>query len=159
MTDLRRISTGDVAIRAEADGDGRTLDGYAYRWGETTPGAEEYPGMLEGFERGAFQSAIAERSGRPWPYLDRHGGNVIGGIRFDEDATGLHYSGRLLDTNAAREYAATVEVNNGVSLEWLTRGVKSGCQHHPPIGPAYRGTRRGVHPGIRGRECRAAKWR
>jgi phage head maturation protease len=125
VSDLRRISTGDVAIRAADDGDGRNLDGYAYRWGETTPGAEEYPGMLEGFERGAFQPAIAARAGRPWPYLDRHGGNVIGGITFNEDATGLHYSGRLLDTVAAREYAATVEVNDGVSLEWITRGVKS----------------------------------
>ena len=125
MTDLRRIATGTVAIRGDDGGDGRSLDGYAYRWGETTPGAEEYPGMLEGFQRGAFQPAIAARSGRPWPYLDRHGGNVIGGIQFNEDETGLHYSGRLLDTVAAREYAATVPVNDGVSLEWLYRGVKS----------------------------------
>jgi hypothetical protein len=125
VSDLRRTTAGDVAIRATDDGDGRTIDGYAYRWGETTPGAEEYPGLLEGFDRGAFQPAIAARAGRPWPYLDRHGGNVIGGINFDEDDTGLHYSGRLLDTIAAREYAATVEVNNGVSLEWITRGVKS----------------------------------
>ena len=125
MTDIRRLALGDVAIRAAEDGDGRTLSGYAYRWGETTSGAREYPDMLEGFERGAFAPAIAARGGRPWPYLDRHEGNVIGGIQFSEDDTGLRYEGRLLDTNAAREYAATVEVNNGVSLEWLYRGVKS----------------------------------
>jgi hypothetical protein len=125
VTDFRRIATGDVAIRAESEGDGRTIDGYAYRWGETTEGAEEYPGLLESFGRGAFGPAIAARGGRPWPYLDRHGGTVIGGIVFDEDATGLHYSGRLLETVAAREYAATVEVNNGVSLEWVIRGARS----------------------------------
>jgi len=125
MSDIRRLATGEVVIRAEGDGDGRNLDGYAYRWGETTAGAEEFPGMEESFDRGAFVPAIAARGGRPWPYLDRHEGNVVGGIQFNEDDTGLHYSGRLLDTVAAREYAATVEVNNGVSLEFLTRGVKS----------------------------------
>ena len=125
MSDIRRLATGEVVIRAEGDGDGRNLDGYAYRWGETTAGAEEFPGMEESFDRGAFVPAIAARGGRPWPYLDRHGGNVIGGIQFNEDDAGLHYSGRLLDTVAAREYAATVEVNNGVSLEWVMRGAKS----------------------------------
>ena len=125
MSDIRYVTTGDVALRAATDGDGRNLDGYAYRWGETTPGAQEYPGMLEAFERGAFLPAIAQRHGRPWPYLDRHSGNVVAGITFDEDDTGLHYSGRLLDTVAAREYAATVPVNDGVSLEFLTTGIKS----------------------------------
>jgi phage head maturation protease len=125
MTDLRRLATGDVAIRAEADGDGRTLSGYAYRWGETTAATAEFGTDAESFTRGAFLPAIAARSGRAWPYLDRHGGNVIGGVQFTEDATGLRYEGRLLDTNAAREYAATVEVNNGVSLEWLYRGAVS----------------------------------
>ena len=125
MSDIRRLATGEVVIRAEGDGDGRNLDGYAYRWGETTAGAAEFPGMEESFDRGAFGPAIAARGGRPWPYLDRHEGNVVGGIQFNEDDTGLHYSGRLLDTVAAREYAATVEVNNGVSLEWVMRGAKS----------------------------------
>ena len=37
--DLRTITGGDVAIRADAEGDGRTLYGYAYRWGQlTAPG-------------------------------------------------------------------------------------------------------------------------
>ncbi len=125
MTDIRRIATGDVAIRAAADGDGRTLSGYAYRWGETTAATAEFGTDAESFDRGAFREAIAARSGRAWPYLDRHGGNVIGGVQFTEDDTGLRYEGRLLDTNAAREYAATVEVNNGVSLEWLYRGAVS----------------------------------
>ena len=126
MTDgLRRIATGDVAIRAAADGDGRTIEGYAYRWGTTTAATLEFGGTPESFERGAFQAAIAARGDRAWPYLDKHGGTVIGGIRFVEDDTGLRYHGRLLDTAAARDYAETVEVNNGVSLEWVYRGVKS----------------------------------
>lgn len=125
MADIRRASTGDIAIRAAAEGDGRTLSGYAYRWGATTEATAEFGEMAESFAPGAFREAIAARGGRSWPFLDRHGGNVIGGVSFTEDATGLRYEGRLLDTNAAREYAATVEVNNGVSLEWLYRGAKS----------------------------------
>lgn len=125
MSDIRYAATGDVAIRAAAEGDGRTLSGYAYRWGTTTASTAEFGDAPESFEPGAFREAIASRAGRAWPYLDRHGGNVVGGIQFTEDETGLRYEGRLLDTNAAREYAATVEVNNGVSLEWLYRGARS----------------------------------
>ena len=125
MADFRRASTGDVAVRSAAEGDGRTLTGYAYRWGDTTAATAEFGTDAESFDRGAFREAIAARGGRPWPFLDRHGGTVIGGVQFTEDDTGLRYEGRLLDTNAAREYAATVEVNNGVSLEWLYRGAKS----------------------------------
>lgn len=126
MSDLRTIRTGDVAIRSDADGDGRTIYGYAYRWGETTEGAEEYPGLREGFERGAFAAAIAARGDRPWVFLDRHQGRVVGAVRFSEDDTGLAYEGRLLDTEAARDYAASVPAGaDGVSLEFLLRGAKS----------------------------------
>ena len=123
-----RVALGDVAIRADDDGDGRTLDGYAYRWGERTdPGATIEGGNLaEGFDPGAFAPAIADRGDRLWPMLDRHQGNVVGGIRFDEDKVGLHYSGRLNDTQAARDYAASVpDGNDGVSLEFLYRGAVS----------------------------------
>jgi HK97 family phage prohead protease len=133
MTDdaLRIVTAGDVAIRGDADGgDGRTISGYAYRWGELTEvgGAKETPTLREGFERGAFLPAIAERQGRPWPYLDVHRGNTVAGITLSEDDIGLRYEGRLLDTQAAREYAATVPPNgpnDGVSLEFLYRGAKS----------------------------------
>ena len=125
MADIRRTATGDVAIRAAEDGDGRTLSGYAYRWGETTASTAEFGTDAESFARGSFKAAIAARAGRAWPFLDRHGGTVIGGIQFKEDDTGLSYEGRLLDTAAAKDYAATVEVNNGVSLEWLYRGAVS----------------------------------
>jgi HK97 family phage prohead protease len=125
--DLRTIEAGDVAIREDADGDGRTLHGYAYRWGELTPGGStaEYGPLAEGFARGAFADAIAARGDRPWPFLDRHRGRVIAGVRFAEDETGLRYEGRLLNTQAARDYAEEVAAAPGVSLEFMYRGAKS----------------------------------
>jgi HK97 family phage prohead protease len=125
VSDLRRTSAGEVAIRAALDGDGKTLSGYAYRWGTTTAATAEFGAQPESFERGAFAQAIAHRGERPFPFLDRHDGKVIGGIRFSEDDIGLRYEGRLLDTEAAKEYAETVTVNDGVSLEWIYRGAKS----------------------------------
>jgi HK97 family phage prohead protease len=125
--DLRTIEAGDVAIREDADGDGRTLHGYAYRWGELTPGGStaEYGPLAEGFAKGAFADAIAARGDRPWPFLDRHRGRVIAGVRFAEDETGLRYEGRLLNTQAARDYAEEVAAAPGVSLEFMYRGAKS----------------------------------
>lgn len=121
--ELRTIELGDVAIRDSGDGtDGRTITGYAYRWGDLTDAGAvpESGGMPEGFERGAFAQAIAARGDRPWPYLDRHRGNVIGSVRFTEDETGLRFDGRLLDTAAARDYAQAVPAGaDGVSLEFM----------------------------------------
>lgn len=128
MDDLGRIDGGTVAIRSDAGGDGRTVHGYAYRWGELTPvgGAQEYPGMAEGFRRGAFADAIAARGGRSWPFLATHFGTTVAGIRFEEDDIGLRYEGRLLNTPAANEYAETVPAgNDGVSLEFVRRGLQS----------------------------------
>lgn len=123
---LHTIAAGEIAIRAEADGDGRTIFGYAYRWGDLTDegGTRESP-LAEGFDRGAFAPAIADRGDRPWPLLDRHRGTVVGSVRFTEDEVGLRYEGRLLDTVAAREYAATIPAgNDAVSLEFLYRGTQ-----------------------------------
>src|SRR6185503_9419092 len=67
---LGYVTGGTVAVRAgQTDQDGRTIEGYAYRWGDLTPtgGTPEYPGLAEGFERGAFAPALAERSERPYP--------------------------------------------------------------------------------------------
>ena len=128
MADVRRLELGSVAVREGQDGDGRTVEGYAVRWGDLTmAGAtEEYPNLREGFARGAFADAIASRGDRPWPFLNVHRGMPVAGIRFDEDDIGLHYRGRLLDTPAAAEYAATIPAgNDGVSLEFLTRGLVS----------------------------------
>jgi len=126
MTDLHTISGGDVAIRADESGDGRTLYGYAYRWGELAGGTAEYGDTAEGFDRGAFLPAIAARGERPWPFLDTHKGRTVAGVRFAEDDIGLRYEGRLLDTTAASDYAATVPAgNDGVSLEFMYRGATS----------------------------------
>jgi HK97 family phage prohead protease len=125
---LRIIAAGDIAIREATDDDGRTVEGYAYRWGELTEagGTEEYGNLAEGFERGAFADAIADRGGRLWPMLDRHKGTTVAGIAFAEDDIGLAYRGRLLDTQAARDYAASVPAgNDGVSLEFMYRGATS----------------------------------
>jgi phage head maturation protease len=128
MSDLLTVRTGDVAIREDAGGNGRTLTGYAYRWGDlTAPGATVENGELaEGFDRGAFAAAIAERAGRPWPFLDRHRGTPVAGITFREDDTGLAFEGTLLPTPAADAYAATIPAgNDGVSLELVLRGAVS----------------------------------
>jgi HK97 family phage prohead protease len=128
MSDLHRLDAGSVAIRSDAEGDGRTIEGYAVKWGELTSlgAAEEFPDAAEGFERGAFADAIAARADRPWPFLATHNGVPVAGIRFDEDDTGLHYVGRMLETQAARDYAATIPAgNDGVSLEFMVRGATS----------------------------------
>lgn len=128
---LHTIAAGDIAIRADADGaDGRTIEGYAYRWGELTDpfGTAEFGSQREGFDRGAFAQAIAERAGRPFAFLDRHrerGGQTVGAITFREDDIGLAYTGRLLDTQRARDYAAEVAAGmDGVSLEMIIGEVR-----------------------------------
>lgn len=119
--EYRTFEGGNVYI--EAGTDGRTVSGYAYKWGELSrSGAAQAGGLLEGFERGAFKAAIAERAGRNWPLLDTHysnGGKSIGGIQFSEDDIGLRFEGRLLDTSGAKEYAAAVKEagSDEVSLE------------------------------------------
>lgn len=112
--------TGEIVIR-EDEKDGRTVEGYAYRWGELSrSGVKQTGGRREAFAKGAFAESIAERADRPWPMLNTHaskGGETIGGIYFTEDEIGLRYSGRLLDTEAAREYAQRAKVESEVSLE------------------------------------------
>lgn len=150
------IGGGTVAVREDAQGDGRTVYGYAYRWGEFTPtgGAEEYPGLSEGFDRGAFAQAIAARGDRPWPLLERHFGTTVGAVRFSEDAIGLRYDGRLLDTQAAADYAATIPAgNDGVSLEFIRRGLVSTrrgssiIHSRVPLIAALAGTYAGAYSG------------
>jgi HK97 family phage prohead protease len=130
--------------------------GYAYRWGDLTPvgGAEDYPGIAEGFDRGAFRDAIAARGERPWPLLDQHFGKPVGSIRFAEDDVGLRYEGRLLDTPTAREYAASVPAgNDGVSLEFIKRGLvsrrtaKAIIHSKVPLIAALAGTYAGAYAG------------
>lgn len=121
---LRTLDLGELELRADAGGNGRTISGYALHWRDRTrPGSvKEYPGMREGFDRGAFAEFIAKRAGRPLPLLDTHydaGGKTIGGVVFTEDDIGLRFDGELTDTDRAREYAAGVAAgSNSVSLEF-----------------------------------------
>jgi len=158
MDEIGRIDGGSIAIRSDAgeDGTGRTVYGYAYRWGELTPvgGAQEYPGLAEGFERGAFRDAIAARGNRPWPHLATHFGTTVAGIRFEEDDIGLRYEGQLLNTTAAREYAESIPAgNDGVSLEFVRRGLESRRQGRTvihtrvPLIAALAGTYAGAYQG------------
>jgi HK97 family phage prohead protease len=130
MSELRTVELGDVAVRDDAGSDGRTIEGYAYRWGELTrAGATaEYPGMREGFERGAFADAIAERSGRSWTHMDTHytrGGRPVGAIVFREDDTGLAFSGRALTSQIATDYVEAVRSGmTDVSLEFIPGETK-----------------------------------
>lgn len=156
MNELGRYDGGSIAIRDDANGDGRTIYGYAYRWGELTPvgGAEEYPGLAEGFERGAFADAIAARGDRSWPHLERHFGTTVAGIRFAEDDIGLRYEGRLLGTQAAIDYAESIAAgNDGVSLEFIRRGLvstrkgKTIMHSKVPLIAALAGTYAGAYAG------------
>src|SRR5262245_30583141 len=122
--DYRSFDGGTVST------EGRNVSGYAYRWGEVTRSATSQSGGLrEQFERGAFAAAIAERGGRPWPFLDTHydkGGRTVAGITFSEDEIGLRYSGLLVESEAARNYAAGVAAGSDeVSLEVFTAGDQS----------------------------------
>ena len=38
MSDLRTLELGAVSVREDADGNGSTIDGYAYRWGDRAAG-------------------------------------------------------------------------------------------------------------------------
>src|SRR5688572_7516513 len=74
VSELREFDAGTITLERSAEGDGRTISGYAYRWGESSiVGTPQTAGLREGFDRGAFASAIAERGPRPWPFLDSHG--------------------------------------------------------------------------------------
>lgn len=123
--EYRKFDAGKVAV------EGRRLSGYAYKWGELSrSGSAQAGGLREGFERGAFLAAIAERGDRNWPYLDTHydkGGRSVGGIRFSEDEIGLRYEGLLLDNDAARNYAlgVTDAGSDEVSLEVFVAEDKS----------------------------------
>lgn len=130
---LVEVDGGSIVIERGTDGTGRRLTGYAYRWGDVAANGES-------FARGAFRQAIAERADRPFAFLDRHrsrGGQVIGGVTFAEDETGLRYDGELLDTSAARDYAATAAVADGVSLELIPGSVRPG-----PTGTIHTAVRR-----------------
>ena len=115
-TDVR----ASIAIRDDPGSDGRTIFGVAVPYGIPVTGTtREYGDAVETFQRGAFADHIA--AGRRGAVLDRHEGTVVGVLTELEEAdAGLEYTGRLFDSQAARDYAE--RVNGGmrdVSLEFV----------------------------------------
>lgn len=107
---LGRTELGDIAIRDDAEGDGRTIEGLAVPYNvETIAGAtREYGAYREAFDPGAFAAAIAARAGRPTPIVDGHDGTVVGGAELVETPEGVRFRGRLLTSQAARDFAERV---------------------------------------------------
>jgi HK97 family phage prohead protease len=120
---LHTLELGSIAVREDAE-EGRTIDGYAVRWDDRATGTAEYPGLREGFDRGAFAEAIAARGDRPHPFMNRHykaGGVTVGAVQFSEDEVGLRVRGKLLNTQAAKDYAEEARAMGAapVSLEFV----------------------------------------
>jgi phage head maturation protease len=108
MTELLHVTTeGSLSVREDAEGDGRTIEGIAVPYGKPTrSGAtREYGNRREAFRQGAFASVMARRGDRPFPAIDVHDGTVIAGVRLSDTPEGLRYSGRILNTQAARDWA------------------------------------------------------
>ena len=101
----------DVAIRDATDGDGRTIEGVLMAYGEPIRGStREYGSARETFAPGSFQPAIdAVARGERIPIVDEHYGTPVGyADRLWDEGGKLHYSGRLLTMQAARDFAERV---------------------------------------------------
>jgi HK97 family phage prohead protease len=123
MSEYQTTAGGELALRAQADGDGdgRTIEGLAVPYGVAVSGpTAEYGELREMFAPGAFREAIAARNGQPVAILDTHRGNVVGSAELREAPDGLRFAGRLLTSQAARDYAERVAAGiSGVSIEFL----------------------------------------
>jgi HK97 family phage prohead protease len=123
--------SGSIEVRDEGAGDGRSITGYAVRWSDQTdPSATaEYGVARESFRAGAFRDALKRLAGK-LPIVDKHGdsASVVGyADELAEDDIGLRFSGRLLTSVAARDYAERVGSGLGsVSLEFLPGQVARG---------------------------------
>jgi HK97 family phage prohead protease len=154
-----RELTGTIALRDEQDGDGRTVEGIAVPYGVPVRGpTQEYGDATETFQRGAFGDYV-EAGGR-MALLDRHDGVVVGMARAQETDAGLAYRGRLLDSQAARDYAERVRAGmDSVSIEFTPGRVQrargavthvAGAVAHGIAGtyrPAYQGATVAVREG------------
>jgi HK97 family phage major capsid protein len=109
-------TTGRVRVR------GRRLEGLALPYGVAILAPET--GAVERWAPGAFRAEAGRwrnrRDGARLPFLNRHGGEVIGAVDVLEDTpAGLRFRAELLDTAAARDYAAQVSAGaNGISVEY-----------------------------------------
>lgn len=109
-------NNGRVRIR------GRRLDGLALPYGVSIIAPET--GAIERWAPGAFRAEsrrwASRGDGARLPFLNRHGGEVVGTIdELVDTPAGLRFRGELLETAAARDYAAQVDAGaNGISVEY-----------------------------------------
>jgi HK97 family phage prohead protease len=118
MTQTTEIRAGAVSIREDGENsDGRTLEGTALVYGEPSGETKEY-GAGEVFARGAFRHALA--TPRAVPFFNRHSGDMIGAVSFEDTDEALRYKGRLFDTPAAIAYREAVRAGiDGASIEFM----------------------------------------
>ena len=118
MTQTTEIRAGAVSIREDGENtDGRTLEGTALVYGEPSGETKEY-GAGEVFARGAFKAALA--TPRAVPFFNRHSGDMIGAVSFEDTDEALRYKGRLFDTPAATAYREAVRAGiDGASIEFM----------------------------------------
>lgn len=105
--DTHRTTIGTLTVRDEAGSDGMTIEGIAVPYGEATGigATREYPGMREAFDAGSFAEALAALGDAPLPIIDEHSGAVVGSATLTDTPEGIAYRGRLLSSQAARDFA------------------------------------------------------
>lgn len=116
-----------VNLRTAADGEARTLEGYAVVFGSIS---EDLGGFREVIEPGAFSEALAETP--DVRALFNHDPNLVlgrtinGTLILAEDARGLHISVTLPPTTYAQDIAALVERNDVNQMSFAFRTRKGG---------------------------------
>jgi uncharacterized protein len=89
------------------------VSGYALRWSDSAAINSPSEGrFVETFHAGAFDRDLASRA-KPIPLMWSHGHGVIGdlplaALQVTPDSTGLHYRGRLIDSEFARSLAGSL---------------------------------------------------
>jgi HK97 family phage prohead protease len=115
MTQTTELRPGAVVIRDE--GDGRSMEGTAIVYGEKSGNTAEYGSTPEQFAPGAFRDALEDA--KPAPFFNRHGGEMIGAVTFEDTPEALRYRGRLFDTPGALAYREQVRAGiDGASIEF-----------------------------------------
>lgn len=108
----------DLILRAEDDGDGRTISGMFVPWNRPTPVLKPVAG-LEKFKRGAFDKSLGE-SKRPIPLLlHHHEDEPAAKLISHENREDGHYAVfRALDTRAGKDALELIreEVVTGLSV-------------------------------------------
>jgi len=72
----RFVALDDISVRA--GGDGRTVDAYAAIFGVASPVNDQDGDYDEIIDPAAFNRALGNRRGRPWPVLFNHGLTIFG---------------------------------------------------------------------------------